>query len=87
MWWLIEELKSIRRFLGMCGYVLIAIFILSFMLWIVEHACDILGGCKTQFVYVKTPDSRDIVYFQDTFMYQDTYCLSQDTYIISKTQL
>ncbi|EAS63071.1 MotA/TolQ/ExbB proton channel family protein [Photobacterium angustum] len=35
MWWLIEELESIRRFLGMGGDVLIAIFILSFMLWVV----------------------------------------------------
>lgn len=35
MWWLIEELESIRRFLGMGGDVLVAIFILSFMLWVV----------------------------------------------------
>lgn len=35
MWWLIEELESIRRFLGMGGDVLMAIFILSFMLWTV----------------------------------------------------
>ncbi|EOS8553887.1 MotA/TolQ/ExbB proton channel family protein [Vibrio vulnificus] len=35
MWWLIEELESIRRFLGMGGDVLVAIFVLSFMLWVV----------------------------------------------------
>ncbi|WP_456295981.1 MotA/TolQ/ExbB proton channel family protein [Vibrio sp. AK197] len=35
MWWLMEELESIRRFLGMGGDVLIAIFILGLMLWIV----------------------------------------------------
>ncbi|EJN6827151.1 MULTISPECIES: MotA/TolQ/ExbB proton channel family protein [Vibrio] len=35
MWWLIEELDSIRRFLGMGGDVLVAIFVLSFMLWVV----------------------------------------------------
>ncbi|MGF1687968.1 MotA/TolQ/ExbB proton channel family protein [Photobacterium japonica] len=35
MWWLIEELESIRRFLGMGGDVLMAIFVLSFMLWTV----------------------------------------------------
>ncbi|PSW12648.1 MotA/TolQ/ExbB proton channel family protein [Photobacterium sanctipauli] len=33
MWWLIEEVESIRRFLGMGGDVLVALFILSFMLW------------------------------------------------------
>ncbi|MGI9946601.1 MotA/TolQ/ExbB proton channel family protein [Vibrio hyugaensis] len=35
MWWLVGELESIRRFLGMGGDVLVAIFILSFMLWAV----------------------------------------------------
>ena len=35
MWWLIEELESIRRFLGMGGDVLMAIFVLSLMLWTV----------------------------------------------------
>ncbi|MDF2153965.1 MotA/TolQ/ExbB proton channel family protein [Vibrio sp. CAU 1672] len=35
MWWLIGELESIRRFLGMGGEVLVAIFILSLMLWAV----------------------------------------------------
>ncbi|MGF1771723.1 MotA/TolQ/ExbB proton channel family protein [Vibrio maritimus] len=33
MWWLVEEFESIRRFLGMGGDVLFAIFILSFLLW------------------------------------------------------
>ncbi|ARV71424.1 MotA/TolQ/ExbB proton channel family protein [Vibrio campbellii] len=35
MWWLVGELESIRRFLGMGGDVLVVIFILSFMLWAV----------------------------------------------------
>lgn len=35
MWWLLEELESIRRFLGMGGDVLMALFVLSFMLWTV----------------------------------------------------
>ena len=35
MWWLVGELESIRRLLGMGGDVLVVIFILSFMLWAV----------------------------------------------------
>ena len=31
MWWLVGELESIRRFLGMGGDVLVAIFILTLM--------------------------------------------------------
>ena len=35
MWWLLEEVESIRRFLGMGGDVLVAIFVLSLLLWTV----------------------------------------------------
>ncbi len=33
MLWLMEQFESVRQFLGMGGDVLIAIFVLSFMLW------------------------------------------------------
>ena len=34
MLWLMEELESIRRFLGMGGDVLMMLFVLTFLLWI-----------------------------------------------------
>ncbi|CAM3654783.1 MotA/TolQ/ExbB proton channel family protein [Parendozoicomonas haliclonae] len=34
MLWLMEELESIRRFLGMGGEVLFVLFILTFLLWL-----------------------------------------------------
>ena len=34
MLWLMEELESIRRFLGMGGDVLLVLFVLTFLLWI-----------------------------------------------------
>ena len=34
MLWLLEELESIRRFLGMGGEVLLVLFFLTFMLWL-----------------------------------------------------
>ncbi|CAM4349752.1 MotA/TolQ/ExbB proton channel family protein [Vibrio agarivorans] len=33
MWWLLDEFESIKRFIGVGGDVLLAIFVLSLLLW------------------------------------------------------